>query len=334
MKRNACLLPMLASLFLIVAGFGLAQTTYEDPQGRYVIDIPKGWQLAPQTDEKVFVFQGEGKSIIIECVPGVNDTAALLKKAETTVRLSGMAKPVLDGGVTEMSVNGLPARWCVYKGTLSGASLAALSGGVALGEDGLYFLSFISVTETASWKGKLEKSFQSIRGRGQKLTGVEVGKTSGASATPAVTATPWASDLVSLSLPPGWAEKPKPRGFEKEVKGWFMSDNLPGATLMVVCYKGAGLNMGKALEAGIKSMTIPNPGLKPESAQEIVLENGKINFVVLKGMVAAGGTEVELASVITVFKADKCYVDLILTGMSSLLPELKNQALEIAKTLK
>lgn len=326
-------------LFLSMVLFGLslvatagAQTTYDDPQGRFAIDLPKGWQLAPQTDDKVFVFQGEGKTVIIECVLGMNDPAELLKKAETTLRSAGWGFD--SSGVMEMTLNGLPARWCVYKGALSGASLAALCGGVVMEENGLYFLSIIPAQDMAKWKDKLEKSFQSIRGQGQKVTGVESVNAVSVSAPAPSNPTPWASDLVSLTLPPGWSEKPKPRGSEKEAKGLFMYDPLPGTLLMVVCYKGMGMTMSKALEAGIKTMTIPVPGLKPVEAQEMKLGKRKIYFAVYKGMGAAAGTEVEIASVITVTKADKCYVNLIVIGIGSNLAELKNQALEIVKTVK
>ena len=333
-KARWLLSAVFSCLFLTAVGW--AQTTYEDPQGRFAIDLPKGWQLAPQTDDKVFVFQGESKSIIIECVPGMSDPAELFKKAETTVRLSGMAKPGLEGEVTELTVNGLPARWGIYKGAMSGVTLAALCGGVAIGENGLYFLSFIAVTDVAAWKGRLEGMFQTIRASGQKVTGVEGAKAiagTGAVA-PSGESMAWKTELVSLTLPPGWAEKPKPRGMEKEVKGWFMYDPLPGVSLMVVCYKGAGLNPAKALDAGLKSMTIPNPGMKPVEADELKLPSGTANYAALKGMVASGGGEVELASVIISCKADKSYTNLIVTGMGHLLPQLKEQAIEIAKTVK
>lgn len=321
-------------LVLTVTAVSQAQTTYEDPQGRFAIDIPKGWQLAPQTDDKVFVFQGEGKSIIIECVPSVNDPVELLKKAETTVRLSGMAKPALEGEVTELTLNGLPARWGVYKGSLSGVVLNALCGGVANGENGLYFLSFISVAEMPLWKDKLEKAFQTIRASGQKVTGVDGVKAVAAAAAPAAEPTPWKSALVSLTLPPGWTETPKPRGIEKEVQGMFANASLPGVTLMAVGYKGMGMNMAKALDAGIKTFKIPVPNAQPVDVQETKIEGKKVNVVVYKGTSVGAGTEVELGAVIAVTKADKCYLNLIAIGQATLLVDMKAQVLEIVKTVK
>jgi hypothetical protein len=335
MNRRIWSLSFACLFVLAVTAAGWAQTTYEDPQGRFAIDIPKGWQLAPQTDDKVFAFQGEGKSIIIGYVPMVSDPAEIFKKAETTVRLSGMAKPTLEGDITEMTLNGLPARWGIFKGTMAGVVLMALCGGVVNGENALYFLSFVSVADMPAWKDKLEKAFQTIRASGQKVTGVEGVKiVAGGAVAPVGDSTPWKTKLVSLTLPPGWVEKPKLRGFEKEVKGWFMSDALPGTSLAVVCYKGAGLNLAKAFDAGIKTITIPNPGMKPVEGDELDLPNVKAYYVALKGMVAAEGSEVEWAFVVISCKADKCYTNLILGGLGHLLPELKSQALEIAKTVK
>jgi len=333
MRRKTGLVIFSVLALLAVASISRAQTTYEDPQGRFAIDLPKGWQLDPQTEDILFVFKGEGKSIIIEYVSGVNDAGALMKKAQATLVASGLTNPVLDGDLMEMTINGHPARWGVYK---SGKLLASLCGTAILGDNGLYFMSIMAAGAVTSWKDRMEKSFQSIRMPGEAVTGAAEAKA--ATATPAdATAgspTPWKSDLVSLTLPPGWSEKPKPRGFEKEVKGWFMNDNLPGATLMVVCYKGMGMTMSKAFDAGVKSVTIPMPGMKPVEAEEMTLENGKVNFAVYKGLGAAGGTEIELASVIITTKAAKGLTNLIMTGLGSYLPELRAQALETAKSVK
>ena len=314
-----------------VAGFGLSQTTYEDPQGRFVIDAPQGWQLAPQTDDNVFVFQGDGMSIIIEYVPGTSDIGELMKKAEFTLRASGLTNPVPDGTLLDMSANGHPARWGVFK---SGKLLTSFVGAVSLGENGLYFLSIMAQNAAAKWKDRLEKSFHSIRMPGEALAGAADMKAAAGAEPSAGTPTEWKSDTVSLTLPPGWVEKPMPRGFEKEAKGWFMNDNLPGASLGVLTYRGMGMTMGKAFDAGMKSITIPMPGLKPVEAEEISLENGKVSFAAYRGMAAGGGTEVELASIIITTKAGKGFTNLLLTGLAVHFAELKTQALEIARSAR
>ena len=101
----------MAVSLLVVASISLAQTTFEDPQGRFAIDLPKGWQLDPQQEDALFVFKGDGKSIIIEYVSGVNDAGALMKKAQATLVASGLTNPVLDGDLMDMTINGHPARY-------------------------------------------------------------------------------------------------------------------------------------------------------------------------------------------------------------------------------
>lgn len=158
-----------------VATIGFAQNTWVEPQGRFAIDLPIGWSPEPQKEAKVFVFRGEGQSIIIEWVPLLNDPDKLLEKALTTVRNSGIARPEIDGSVTEMTMNGLPARWGIYTGAFKATpslKLAALCGSVANGENGLFFISFLRVSELSEWKGKLGEAFETIRGAGTKVTGV------------------------------------------------------------------------------------------------------------------------------------------------------------------
>lgn len=307
--------------------FAAGQTAYEDPQGRFTFDPPPGWTLAPQTNENVFVFQVDGMSIIIEYVPGMSDTEALMKKAEAVLRASGQSILTLEGDLLEMKVNRHPARWGVYRYGL----LADLTGAIGLKENGLYFFSIVNQNVMADWKERLAKSFQSIRVPGETVVAIEDVRTIAAPVRPSV---PWKSSLVGLMIPAGWSEKPKPRGFEKEIQGWFLSDDFPGASLMVVCYKGFGMTRSKAFEAGIKTMTIAVPGMKPVEAQELDLKNGKASYTVYRGMAAAAGTEVDLVSVIVTTKADKSYTNLILTGQASFLPGLTEDALKIAQSVK
>lgn len=334
MKRCIISLAVMVGSLLVIAGIGRAQTTYEDPQGRFAVDLPKGWKFQPllpaaQTNDLVSDFQGDGKSISIVYCPGIDDPAKLIQQAKIQFRFLNV---VFEGDVKEMTLNGHPARQGVLKTPLD-PGMVILCGGVALGENGLYYFSVMRDKDIAI-KGSIEKSLVTIRLPGEAVTGAGATKSVSPPPPEASSPTPWKSDLVSLTLPPGWMEKPLPRGAEKEAKGLFMNENLPGASLIVVCYKGWGMTMAKALDAGIKTMTIPVPDMKPVEFQEMELGKRKIYFVVLKGMGAGGGTEVELASVITVTKADKCYVNLLLTGSSSLLPELKSQSLEITKTVK
>lgn len=323
-------------LILGAAGLGLAQTTYKDPQGRLVIDLPKGWKCEPLipmfANDKTADFQDEGKKhpFTIAYSPGFTDPDQLIQHAAAQFKF---LQPVFDGDIVNMSVNGHPARWGVLKTPLD-PGMRMQCGSIILDNVGIYLIHTFRVENMESQGVPVEKAFLSIRLPGDAVTGVGEAEAVAPPPPRSTSPTPWQSELVGLTLPPGWEEAPRPRGFEKEVKGWFRNPDLPGSTLLVVCYKGLGINMAKALDAGIKTMTIPNPGMKPVEAREMRLPNGKIHFVVIRGMASSQGQEVELASVLTVSKAKKCYVNLILTANSSLLDELKAQALEITKTIK
>jgi hypothetical protein len=176
--------------------------------------------------------------------------------------------------------------------------------------------------------------FQSIRLPGEAVAAAANIEAMDAPAARSIRPTSWKVDSISLTLPPGWVEQPKPRGFEKEVKGWFVNENLDGVTSFVVVYRGLGMNLAKAFDAGIKSVTIPMPGLKPIEHEELTFEKGKAQWAVFQGPHAAGGAEVEVASVLVSLKASKGFANLVVMGPAIHLSELKTQALEIAKTVR
>lgn len=336
MYRKARFLLSAVLSCLAVTALGWAQTTYKDPQGRFVIDLPEGWKYDPMVpmfaNEKSADFQDEGRknAFTLAISRGFDDPDKLIKQAALQFKF---LEPVFDGEILAMSVNGHPARWGILKTPLDPGMIMQVAS-IVLENNGIYLIHTLR-TEKRESVGKLvEKAFQSLRLPGEPVTGVGDTTAVVPPRPKATQPTLWKSELVSLTLPPGWEEEPKPRGSEKELKGWFQNNDLPGSTLMVVCYKGLGINRAKALDAGIKSMTIANPGMKPVEAKEMELENGKIHFVVIRGMVASEGQEVEVASVLTVSKAKKCYVNLILTAQSHMLDDLKAQALEITKTVK
>jgi len=336
MDRKAGLLLSVILSCLTVTSIGRTQTTYEDPLGRLVIDVPQGWICEPMiplfANDKSADFQTKDKkhAFTIAYSPGFDDPDKLIKHAASQFKF---LEPVFDGEIVAMTVNGHPARWGVLKTPLD-PGMRMQCGSIILENVGIYLVHTLRIENMDTLGRPVEKAFLSIRLPGEAVTGVGDAKAVAPRPPKATGPTPWQSELVSLTLPPGWEEKPRPRGFEKEVKGWFQNEELPGSSMFVVCYKGLGMTMAKVLDAGIKTMTIPNPGMKPVEAQEMKLPNGKIHFVVIRGMVSSQGQEVDLASVLTVSKAKKSYVNVILTANSSLLEDLKAQAVEIAKTIK
>lgn len=327
------LVPFLAAAMAVVCALPCApraQTTFTDSQGRFAIDLPKGWAADPATAGDVAILKGDNRSIILEWVPGVSDPEQLMKKAVGTLRVSGLKDPKPDGDVLDLAINGHPARWSVLA---SGKLLVSLTGAVSFGNDGLYFLSIVAHSARKSWEPAAEKAFRSLRAAGEEATGASEVKAAAPAAPAAGAPTPWQGESVSLLLPTGWVDKPLPRGFEKEVKGFFMNDDLPGASITVVVYKGFGMNSGKALDAGIKSITIPMPGLKPVETTKPRLARNKASVVVLRGLAAGQGTEVELASVVACVDAGGKFVNLLVTGPATLRDELERAAVEIAATV-
>ena len=335
MDRKAGLLLSVILSCLAVTSVGRTQTTYEDPQGRFVIDLPTGWKYDPMMpafkNDKTADFQDEGRknAFTLAISRGFDDPDKLIKQAALQFKF---LEPVFDGDIQKMTVNGHPARWGILKTPLDPGMIMQVAS-IVLEDNGIYLVHTLR-TEKREIGKLVEQAFHSLRLPGEALAGVAGATAVAPPSSKAGGPATWHSELVTLTLPPGWEEKPMPRGFEKEVKGWFQNEELPGSSMMVVCYKGMGMNRAKALDAGIKSMTIPNPGMKPVEAQEMELENGKIHFVVIRGPVSSQGQELDVASVLTVSKAKKCYVNLILTANSSLLEDLKAQALEITKTVK
>lgn len=326
------IVPSLASALLLmwaIPSASLAQTTFTDSQGRFAIDLPSGWAADPPGTGDVLVFKGDSRTIILEWVPGVSDPEQLMKKAMGTLRASGLANPKPAGDVLDMTINGNPARWSVLE---SGKLLVSFTGAVAMGNDGLYFLSIAPQSARKAVEPVAEQAFRSVRAAGASSTGASDVKAAAPAAAEG-SPKPWQGESVSLLLPPGWVDRPLPRGFEKEVKGYFTHDDLPGVTMAVVVYKGFGMSSGKALDAGIKSITIPLPGLRPVETLKPKLAKNKASIVVLRGLAAGQGTEVELASVVASIDAGGKFVNLLLTGPATMQDELKRHALALAPTV-
>lgn len=328
----------LVILVMLCINTAFAQNMYEDLRGRFVIDLPEGWQLDPQTDDRVYVFKGDDKSIIIEFVANTNDAEALLNKGLGMLRISGLKNPVLEGQLTDMTVNGNPARWGTYKSDMKigkmNITLYGLLGGVSLGENGIYYMAIINKDDLAAWKEPFEKAFQSIRNVDQDVTGVSGVKEVAVETTPG-TPTAWEHELASLTLPPGWTEKQTLKSFEKEVIGWFFYDPIPGASVLAIAYKGFGMNKNKSLKGAVKTVELSMPNAQLVNTYEIKTESGKkAQILVYQGTSVAQGTEVKMAAVISSLKADKCHLNLIGLVQVEGMAELEKQIVEITRTVK
>ncbi len=332
--RTVCMTVALCVAGLL-CGSANAANSYEDLGGRFVIDLPDGWQLQPQTEKDVYIFKGEGyETIILEYTEKETDVELLLGKAVNTMRLSSpeLTDAKVQGDAKGMKTNGNEAYWAVYAGEVSVGEikvmLYCLAGAVSLDEDGVSVLSILNEASRTKLGDQLEKSFQSIRNVGQTASGVTDVKV--------VTITPvFIHDLMSAKLPPGWNANTLGSDFQKEVIGWYMSDSILGGNLLIFCYKGMSMNENEIFDAAKVSVESSMPNAKTVKNEKMELTNGKEALVtVYQGTRVAQGQEVSMTAVTAIRNVDNNWMCLAGFAHSDHGALLEKDILAIAGTAK
>jgi hypothetical protein len=325
-KARALTSISLHSVVVIALIAGLAvrtATAFEDPKGRFSIDLPEGWQLAPQTEDTVFVFQGEGSSVIVQYLPTIGEAEALFANGMTMLKDSGLPNASPAEEIRDLEVNGNEARLGFFSDEVAyggvTVQLYGLLGSVALNEGGLYLLSILNDTTRETIRAKAERAFHSIRNPGQEVTGVrEVAVTEAdafSTRKPAGTPGVFEHELLTLTLPPGWASSAVPPGSEKEIIGWLTSERIPGATVMVGCYRGFGQSQGQKML---------------EDKKKIRTKQGKKALVELwQGVVDSGGQAVLMQSPMGIVKTKHCWAMMMGFVADSFGAQLKDDFTEI-----
>ena len=273
-----------SAVFLLAVGFfGIAHAanTFEDPKGRFVIDLPPGWKLAPQTDETVYVFKGDDMSIIIEYDPAQSDAGALFAKGVTTLKASGLPNALPAEEIKDLTVNGNNARAGLHADEVVYGSvkvkLCGLLESVSLKKGGIYLLTILGDSSLKKNRGAIEAAFHSVRNPGQAVTGAADIRpavlTAAAPAKSAAAGTPgvFEHQYLTLTLPAGWRSAELQPNFEKEIIGWLKSDTIPGASIMASCYRGMGYNYGKVRIGGLKTVAAVYP-----KGQKMLKEKTKV----------------------------------------------------------
>ena len=152
--------------------FGFDQDTYEELTGRFTLDIPEGYKLAPQTTPNVYVFKGKGPLYAIAFFPGEKDPGKLFKMALEAIK-SSIPNTAPQDKILEMNLNGNPAHWGIYKGSLeySGQTIPLWSmlGSTVLEQGGVYFFTTYNKNQIPLWQEKLKATFQSLRNVGSPV---------------------------------------------------------------------------------------------------------------------------------------------------------------------
>lgn len=332
------------------------QNTYEDLQGRFVIDLPNKWTLQPQEDHRVFTFARDGRSIIIQYHEDQNDPKLLFQKGIDLLVSVGYPNPTLDTEVKEMTVNGHQARSGVYKSTFqsdknSSVTLYTLIGSLGFEENGLYMVGILNESDIKKWMSIIEKSFQSIRLPGEEITGVsdikilnnEVLALDGPSdqnSEPDSTLdqgepTSWSHSAFSMTLPPGWETQELSRNAGEKVIGKFGNKNIPGASVALFCYKGMLWSKKTVTPVADEAIKGAMPDAQLIKNYQIKLNNKKkADVLVYQGTAVSEGKEMELGSVNLIYRAGKYTVHQMGIVAVDKLSVLEEEMLAMANSIK
>lgn len=155
----------------------LAEETFEETTGKFMIDLPAGYALSQNMQNILFKFEGKGPLILVLLDTDKKDKSQAYQTAMEMIaeqfNSHGYKQPVKEG-----TVNGRPAKWAELsqKKEVQGKQITiyALVGGVGLKQAGLSFFSIYSLGgEQGKWVSKIHKSFASIREVGEPVTGLK-----------------------------------------------------------------------------------------------------------------------------------------------------------------
>ena len=101
----------------------------------------------------------------------------------------------------------------------------------------------------------------------------------------------------SLTLPEGWVKQDISKGSEKELIGSFKSEDIPGTSILILCYKGGRYNYSSVRIIGLKTIASVFPrGQEMLKKETKVKTDGGLTAVVelWRGAADASGTPVFL----------------------------------------
>ncbi len=316
--------------------------TYQDPKGRFVADLPKGWSLKSISNDIIYTFEGGGDAQvnIVYFPPAARmDRETLFSAALEQCESEGLTNPAPEGKNYIMTINGNPAKWGAYGGYVTGetiVSLTVLVGSVELKSGGLYFRSYVNKFNRKKMGQKLEAMFSSIRDPGSEPAGVAerqsiaipaAGKDAGT--------TPFDHKLVTMTLPQGWKPKKLGANFEKEVIGWFMSGDIPGASVLAVCYRGLGMTLAKAEVAARRTAEATLPNSIPGPTGLIMTRAGSAaSIMIYTGSSVSEGKRMEMKIVTATLKTKKCKLFLMGTTQSRFWDDAQHEMIQIIKSAK
>ena len=314
MRRSICVLIAIALCF--IAGGTARGKEYEELGGRFLIDLPDGYQLAPQVSDDVFVFQKDDgtPAIILEYIHGRITQEECFERGVGTLKAAGFSSEQLYGSIMDYSSTMNKARLGVYRGSINGAGMLGFVGGVTVGDNGMYILAFRDENSYRVEESLLRKIFFSIRspeqgkqnwGEGVKVTDEAGDALADRDLYDDSTYSTWKSEKVILQIPSFLAEKELNKSDIKEIKAHFEIKNHPGASFHVICYTGFGMWKGKVLDATQKVIrTFPDA----ELVDGYESDDEKMTTMVYDYTVVSGGQKHPSVLIFVYKEVKKCHL--------------------------
>ena len=323
----------MVTTLLVVFGATLAhaQNTYEDLNGRFTLDLPAGWKLAPQKNEYVYQFTGDGsEQIVLIYLPDADDRAELFSNAVENMQ-SSVADAAPQGDVVDLDVNGNPARWGIYSGTVKAGGtkviIHGLLGSVVFNDGGIYFVSFLNDNNRGEWEEPLTQVFQSIREVDAEVSGATSGTAVETSevAAPRVASTEptqFEDKYVTATLPPGWRAETFSAEMRKQDGSVVKFESDTNGNIVVGCFSllkrmFTPKKNGKTLYLEARNMirnTIPTAETV-EGPLVFKNEDGKkITFEIYQGYLINEGEEIPMHALHASGKTKRCKEGLTLYG--------------------
>lgn len=207
-----------------------AQTPFEDPGGRFVVDLPSTWQLLAQPDGDTYLLPlSNGRQCVLRFYDTEKNLAAIA--VEGRAELLRLAKDAAFGSASELQVSGHSARWATFS--------FGVVGGVALSRGTLLF---VTAGPPGDWHAEVERVFRSARDRGQQAGESRPLHTLSASDVDAppkpLEKALFVHPFVTLTLPSGWSSIPMPRTTDEPRSGFAWLSDRRRNWLRIYCDRG------------------------------------------------------------------------------------------------
>lgn len=142
---------------------------------------------------------------------------------------------------------------------------------------------------------------------------------------------------LSLTLPEGWVKQDISKGSEKELIGSLKSQDIPGTSVLILCYKGGRYNYSSVRIIGLKTIASVFPKgqemLKKET--KVKTEGGLTAVVELwRGAADASGTAVFLQAPMGIIQTKAGWILMLGFTPDATGPQLEEAFLKMIQSAK